>query len=117
VIDEKLTGLYAEIERRNPCEIELLQAVREVLSSIGPVLTKHSELAKHKTIERICEPERQIIFRVPWTDDNQEIQINRGFRVEFNSALGPFKGASGSTLRSAPESSSSSASNRPSRTH
>src|SRR4029078_12119629 len=60
--------------------------------SIGPVLAKHPELADHKTIERICEPERQIIFRVPWVDRRGEIQINRGFRVEFNSALGPYKG-------------------------
>lgn len=92
MIDEKLTDAYAEVGRRNPGEVEFLQAVREVLSSIGPVLAKHPELAEHKTIERICEPERQIIFRVPWADDRGEIQINRGFRVEFNSALGPFKG-------------------------
>jgi glutamate dehydrogenase (NADP+) len=92
VIDEKLVGVYAEVARRNPGEVEFLQAVREVLASIGPVLAKHPELAGHKTIERICEPERQIIFRVPWADDRGEIQINRGFRVEFNSALGPYKG-------------------------
>lgn len=92
MIDEKLTDAYAEVERRNPGEAEFLQAVREVLSSIGPVLAKHPELAAHKTIERICEPERQIIFRVPWADDRGVIQINRGFRVEFNSALGPYKG-------------------------
>jgi glutamate dehydrogenase (NADP+) len=92
VIDEKLAGVYAEVARRNVGEIEFLQAVREVLVSIGPVLAKHPELADHKTLERICEPERQIIFRVPWVDDDGEIQINRGFRVEFNSALGPYKG-------------------------
>ena len=92
MIDEKLTGVHAEVARRNPGEIEFLQAVRDVLVSIGPVLAKHPELADHKTIERICEPERQIIFRVPWQDDRGEIQINRGFRVEFNSALGPYKG-------------------------
>ena len=92
MIDEKLTGVHAEVARRNPGEIEFLQAVRDVLVSIGPVLAKHPELADHKTIERICEPERQIIFRVPWVDDRGEIQINRGFRVEFNSALGPYKG-------------------------
>ena len=92
MIDEKLTEAYAEVERRNPGEVEFLQAVREVLSSIGPVLAKHPELAGYKTLERLCEPERQIIFRVPWADDNGEIQINRGFRVEFNSALGPYKG-------------------------
>jgi glutamate dehydrogenase (NADP+) len=92
VIDEKLTGVLDEVAKRNPGEDEFLQAVREVLASIGPVLAKHPELAEHKTIERICEPERQIIFRVPWADDRGEIQINRGFRVEFNSALGPYKG-------------------------
>jgi glutamate dehydrogenase (NADP+) len=92
VIDEKLAGVYAEVARRNPGEAEFLQAVRDVLLSIGPVLAKHPELAEHKIIERICEPERQIIFRVPWVDDAGEIQINRGFRVEFNSALGPYKG-------------------------
>ncbi|MEO6627181.1 MAG: Glu/Leu/Phe/Val dehydrogenase dimerization domain-containing protein, partial [Aquihabitans sp.] len=90
--DENLTNAFADVVRRNHGEDEFLQAVREVLASIGPVLVKHPELAAHKTIERICEPERQIIFRVPWADDQGEIQINRGFRVQFNSALGPYKG-------------------------
>ena len=63
-----------------------------MLESLGPVLAKHPEYAEHKIIERICEPERQIIFRVPWQDDRGEVHINRGFRVEFNSALGPYKG-------------------------
>ena len=90
--DENLTNAFADVVRRNHGEDEFLQAVREVLASIGPVLAKHPELAAHKTIERICEPERQIIFRVPWADDEGEIQINRGFRVQFNSALGPYKG-------------------------
>jgi glutamate dehydrogenase (NADP+) len=92
VIDEKLADVYADVVRRNPGEHEFQQAVREVLESLGPVLAKDPELATHKIIERICEPERQIIFRVPWQDDGGEIRINRGFRVEFNSALGPFKG-------------------------
>jgi glutamate dehydrogenase (NADP+) len=92
MIDEKLEGILAEVIRRNPGEDEFQQAVREVLESLGPVLAKHPELARYKTIERVCEPERQIIFRVPWQDDRGEIQINRGFRVEFNSALGPYKG-------------------------
>jgi glutamate dehydrogenase (NADP+) len=78
--------------QRNPGEVEFHQAAREVLESLGPVLTKHPEFTEHKIIERICEPERQIIFRVPWEDDNGEVQIHRGFRVEFNSALGPYKG-------------------------
>jgi glutamate dehydrogenase (NADP+) len=77
---------------RNPGEVEFHQAVREVLDCLGPVLTRHPEFAQNKIIRRICEPERQIIFRVPWVDDNNEVRINRGFRVEFNSALGPYKG-------------------------
>ncbi|RBQ19132.1 NADP-specific glutamate dehydrogenase [Spongiactinospora rosea] len=92
VLHEKLSSIYDNVLRRNPGEIEFHQAVREVLESIGPVLGKHPEYAESKIIERICEPERQIIFRVPWLDDRGEVQINRGFRVEFNSALGPYKG-------------------------
>ena len=92
MIDEKLEGVLADVIRRNPGEDEFHQAAREVLESIGPVLAKQPELAQHKIIERVCEPERQIIFRVPWEDDRGEIHINRGFRVEFNSALGPYKG-------------------------
>ncbi|REF38368.1 NADP-specific glutamate dehydrogenase [Thermasporomyces composti] len=84
--------IYADVLRRNPAEHEFHQAVREVLESLVPVLDRHPEYAEMKMIERICEPERQIIFRVPWTDDRGEVHINRGFRVEFNSALGPYKG-------------------------
>lgn len=91
-IDEKADPIFRAVVQRNPGEPEFQQAVREVLESLGPVLVKHPELAQHKVIERICEPERQIIFRVPWQDDRGEVQINRGFRVEFNSALGPYKG-------------------------
>ena len=92
MIDEKLEGVYAEVVRRNAGEAEFHQSVREVFESIGPVLAKHPEFGEHKILQRICEPERQIIFRVPWQDDSGEVQINRGFRVEFNSALGPYKG-------------------------
>ncbi|MFC4059658.1 NADP-specific glutamate dehydrogenase [Planomonospora corallina] len=92
MLHEKLSSIYDNVLRRNPGETEFHQAVREVLESIGPVLGKHPEYAESKIIERICEPERQIIFRVPWEDDRGEVQINRGFRVEFNSALGPYKG-------------------------
>ncbi len=77
---------------RNPGEVEFHQSVHEVLESLGPVLAKHPEYADQKVIERICEPERQLMFRVPWADDRGQIHVNRGFRVEFNSALGPFKG-------------------------
>jgi glutamate dehydrogenase (NADP+) len=92
MIDEKVEPFYDEVVRRNPGELEFHQAAREVLESLGPVLAKHPEFAEHKIIERLCEPERQIIFRVPWQDDTGEVHINRGFRVEFNSALGPYKG-------------------------
>jgi glutamate dehydrogenase (NADP+) len=77
---------------RNPGEKEFHQAVREVAESVQPVLKKHPEYEKAKILERMVEPERQIIFRVPWMDDNGEIQVNRGFRIEFNSAIGPYKG-------------------------
>ena len=92
VIDEKVEPIFQEVLNRNPGEAEFHQAVREVLESLGPVLVKYPEFAHHKIIQRICEPERQIIFRVPWTDDKGQVQINRGFRVEFNSSLGPYKG-------------------------
>ncbi|MEX2592501.1 MAG: NADP-specific glutamate dehydrogenase [Anditalea sp.] len=91
-IDEKIAPIFQEIIKRNPGEVEFHQAVREVLESLGPVLVKYPEFADRKIIQRICEPERQIIFRIPWTDDQNEVHINRGFRVEFNSALGPYKG-------------------------
>jgi glutamate dehydrogenase (NADP+) len=84
--------IYGDVLRRNPGETEFHQAVREVLDSLAVVLERHREYTEMKTIERICEPERQIIFRVPWQDDRGEVWINRGFRVEFNSALGPYKG-------------------------
>ena len=92
LVDEKIEAFHDEIIRRNQGEPEFHQAVLEVLASLGPVLAKHPELREHKIIERICEPERQVIFRVPWQDDKGRVRINRGFRVEFNSALGPYKG-------------------------
>jgi glutamate dehydrogenase (NADP+) len=91
-LDEKLQSILQDVLYRNPGEAEFHQAVREVLETLGPVLAKYPEFADKKIIQRICEPERQIIFRVPWRDDKGEIHINRAFRVEFNSALGPFKG-------------------------
>jgi glutamate dehydrogenase (NADP+) len=84
--------IYRDVLRRNPGEKEFHQAVREVLESLAVVLARHSEFTEMKTVERICEPERQIILRVPRQDDSGEVHINRGFRVEFNSALGPYKG-------------------------
>ncbi|GHD41042.1 glutamate dehydrogenase (NADP+) [Marinobacter persicus] len=91
-LDEKLEPIFQDVLHRNPGEKEFHQAVHEVLETLGPVLVKYPEFADQKIIQRICEPERQIIFRVPWQDDKGEIHINRAFRVEFNSALGPYKG-------------------------
>jgi glutamate dehydrogenase (NADP+) len=91
-MEERIEAVYQKIRARNPGEDEFHQAVREVLESLGPVLVKHPEFAEQKIIERVSEPERQIIFRVPWQDDRGEIHINRGFRVQFNSALGVYKG-------------------------
>ncbi len=90
--DPRLHAIYDLVVRRNPGEGEFHQATREVLDSLGAVITRHPEYADARVIERICEPERQIIFRVPWVDDSGRVEINRGFRVEFNSALGPYKG-------------------------
>jgi len=90
--DARLQGIFDEVVNRNPGETEFHQAVREVFDSLVPVLDKHPEYADASVIQRVCEPERQIIFRVPWVDDAGQVQINRGFRVEFNSALGPYKG-------------------------
>ncbi len=92
MIDEKLQAIYDDIVRRNPGEPEFHQASHEVLESLGLVIPRHPEFARNKMIQRICEPERQVIFRVPWQDDSGTVQINRGYRVEFNSALGPYKG-------------------------
>ncbi len=89
---EDFEAIYQEVVKRNPGEHEFHQAVREVMDSLGPVVAKHPEFGEAKVLQRLCEPERQLIFRVPWQDDRGEVQINRGFRVQFNSALGPYKG-------------------------
>ena len=91
-LDERLAGVYETLLRRNPGEHEFHQAARDVLETVGPVVAKRPEYVEAKLLERICEPERQIVFRVPWSDDRGEVHINRGYRVEFNSALGPYKG-------------------------
>jgi glutamate dehydrogenase (NADP+) len=90
--DSKLENIYQQVIQRNPGESEFHQAVLEVFGSLSQVVRKYPDILDNKIIERICEPERQIIFRVPWQDDKGEVHINRGFRVEFNSALGPYKG-------------------------
>ncbi len=92
VIDEKLEHILADVLHRNVGETEFHQAVTEVFQSLGRVVAKHPEYAERSLIERLCEPERQIIFRVPWVDDKGVVNIARGFRVQFNSALGPYKG-------------------------
>jgi len=84
--------VYEQVMRRNAGEAEFLQAVKEVLDSLGPVLEKHPEYVEAKILDRIVEPERQIMFRVPWQDDKGNVHVNRGLRFEFNSALGPYKG-------------------------
>jgi glutamate dehydrogenase (NADP+) len=91
-VDEKLEAARDAVLRRSSGEPEFQQAVQEMLESLGPVVAKHPEYVRGKLVERIAEPERQIIFRVPWTDDRGEVHVARGFRVEFNSALGPYKG-------------------------
>ena len=91
-LNSALQALYGRVLRRNPGEAEFHQAVHEVLESLDLVTMRHPEYLESGIIERICEPERQIIFRIPWVDDSGKVRINRGFRVEFNSALGPFKG-------------------------
>jgi glutamate dehydrogenase (NADP+) len=87
-VDTFMGGVIA----KNPEQREFHQAVREVVESLIPVLDKHPEYRKAKILERIVEPERVVMFRVPWVDDQGEVQVNRGFRVEFNSAIGPYKG-------------------------
>jgi glutamate dehydrogenase (NADP+) len=84
--------IFNQVVKRNPNEPEFHQAVKEVLESLEPVLAKHPEYIEYAVVERIVEPERQIMFRVPWVDDNGKVQVNRGFRFEFNSAIGPYKG-------------------------
>jgi glutamate dehydrogenase (NADP+) len=85
-------SVLATVVSRNPAEPEFIQAVKEVVESLDPVIQKKPEIVKLKIVERIVEPERQVLFRVPWVDDKNQIQINRGFRIQFNSALGPYKG-------------------------
>ncbi|MBM3852248.1 MAG: glutamate dehydrogenase, partial [Verrucomicrobia bacterium] len=80
------------VGRRNAGEPEFLQATREVLESLAPVVERHRKYRDGRILERIVEPERQIMFRVTWQDDAARVQVNRGFRVQFNSAIGPYKG-------------------------
>ncbi len=87
-----LSALMERVEKRNPSEPEFHQAVREVLESLEAVIDKHPEYLERGVLEMLVEPERIIKFRVPWVDDNGNVQVNRGFRVQYNSAIGPYKG-------------------------
>ena len=91
-MNQYLDGVLATVKAKNRGEDEFLQAVEEVLQSLAPVLDNHPEYVEAKIVDRVVEPERMIVFRVPWIDDGGNVQVNRGFRVEFNSAIGPYKG-------------------------
>ena len=90
--NQYLQDLYAQVEKRNAGEKEFLQAVGEVFESLAPVIEKRPDFVKAGIMDRIVEPERFIQFRVAWVDDNGNVQVNRGFRIQFNSAIGPYKG-------------------------
>ena len=90
--NDYLKRVYAEVEKRDAHEPEFLQAVREVFESLELVIDKHPEWEKAGLLERFVEPERVVEFRVPWVDDNGEVHVNRGYRVQYNSAIGPYKG-------------------------
>ncbi|MFB5269223.1 NADP-specific glutamate dehydrogenase [Paenibacillus enshidis] len=87
-----IQNVYEAVVKRNPYEIEFHQAVKEILESLVPVIAKHPKYMQHGILDRIVEPERLITFRVPWVNDQGAVQVNRGFRVQFNSVLGPYKG-------------------------
>ena len=92
LMKDYVAGLMADVKARNPAEPEFHQAVQEVVESLTLVLEKHPEYREHKILERIIEPERVIMFRVPWRDDGGHFHVNRGFRIQMNSAIGPYKG-------------------------
>jgi glutamate dehydrogenase (NADP+) len=91
-MSEQIANLIAETKAKNPGQPEFLQAVSEVLESLEPVLERHAEYRKAKILERLIEPDRVVMFRVTWTDDRGEVQVNRGYRVQMNNAIGPYKG-------------------------
>ena len=91
-MDEDVMEIYQHVVERNAGEVEFHQAVREVVESVMPVMDRHPEYRKARILDRIVEPDRVLTFRVPWIDDEGEVHVNRGFRVQFNSALGPYKG-------------------------
>src|SRR5438093_12853439 len=89
---EYLDALMSDVMARDPGQREFHQAVREVAESVELVVQRHPKYREAKVLERMIEPERIVVFRVPWVDDQGEIQLNRGYRIEMNSAIGPYKG-------------------------
>ena len=87
-----IEDFIAQVASKNPNEPEFIQAVTEVAETVIPFIVQNERYQNKKLLERMVEPERTLIFRVPWTDDAGEIHVNRGFRIEFNSAIGPYKG-------------------------
>ncbi|WP_150268302.1 NADP-specific glutamate dehydrogenase [Paenibacillus tepidiphilus] len=92
IAEQYVQKIYSEVQSRDPQELEFHQAVREFLDSLVPVLARHPQYMEQGILERLVEPERSISFRVPWVDDSGKTRVNRGFRVQFNSAIGPYKG-------------------------
>jgi len=91
-MSDYIKSLMEQVKAKNPVQPEFHQAVEEVAESLSPVFERHPEYRKAKIMERMVEPERVILFRVPWMDDQGEFHINRGYRIEMNSAIGPYKG-------------------------
>ncbi|MCH5185857.1 MAG: NADP-specific glutamate dehydrogenase, partial [Oscillospiraceae bacterium] len=93
VKNQYLIDLLETVKKRNSGEPEFIQAVTEVFESLEPVIERRPDLVEAGVLERLVEPERQVMFRVPWVDDNGKVQVNRGFLVQYKSAIGPYKGA------------------------
>ena len=91
-MSQYVQNVLADLIKRNPGEPEFHQAATEILESLAPIFDKHPEYEKAGLLERFVEPERTISFRVPWVDDNGNVHVNKGYRVQFNSAIGPYKG-------------------------
>ncbi|MFQ6109648.1 MAG: Glu/Leu/Phe/Val dehydrogenase dimerization domain-containing protein, partial [Candidatus Aminicenantales bacterium] len=91
-MSDYVSDFMAEVKAKSPNEPEFHQAVQEVVESLAPVIERHPEFQKAKILERIVEPERVVMFRVPWMDDSGEVHVNRGYRIQMNSAIGPYKG-------------------------
>ena len=87
-----ITKVLTQVKEKNADQPEFIQAVEEVLESLKPVIEAHPEYEKQAILERLVEPERTLMFKVPWMDDNGQVHVNRGYRVQFSSAIGPYKG-------------------------